>query len=65
MEKTIGIRIDKNEEDSLNFLIKKSGRTKSSVVQRLITYAVTSPEALKALGVVDNNRMRYDAEGDK
>ncbi len=59
MEKTIGVRIDKNEEDALNFLARKSGRTKSSVVQRLISFAATNQEALKALGAYDN-RLRLD-----
>lgn len=64
MEYFLGLKIDAEQKACLESLVKRSGRTRSGVVQRLITYAVTSPEALKALGIVDNNRIPFDGRGE-
>ena len=58
--KQLSIRLDNLQAIYLQRLAKESGRAQGQVLQRLIVYAVNSPDALKALGIWDwqNNKAK-------
>lgn len=57
---TMTVRLDDLQAIYLQRLATESGRSQGQVIQRLIIHAVSSPDALKALGAWDwlNNRAK-------
>lgn len=49
--KQLSVKLDNLQAIYLSRLARESGRSQGQVIQRLIVHAVSSPEALKALGV--------------